>query len=605
MQQERTAVFIVSTTDDHGPGSLREAIEQANRADSAARIDFAIGSGPATVRLSSPLPPTTFAGFIDGWSQPGFTNEPLIEISGADASSGVGLEIVGGGIVVRGLAVTGWPGDGIYAHDCDAVTLEGLHVGVACDGITVAANAGAGIHLRNANSCVIGGPGPRAVVSSGNAGFGVWVAGSADARLTGCFVGTDRRGGTAVPNGTCGVRVDGSPRTVVGGLDEGSRNVIAGNGEYGILIAGRSSGETVVTGNHIGTDATGRHAIANGAAGLLVWESPGVRIGGAVAGEGNLISGNGDYGVVIGGVPAVGTTVLGNRIGTDTTGSEAIPNGGSGIVVQSAPDARIGGPAPGEGNVVSGNTRYGIEITRPDSAGAIIVGNYVGTDASGTRAVANGRSGILVYNTPNVRIGGLGPGEGNVISGGARAGINLDGSAIVDADFAGKGNCNGNLVQGNLIGVDKTGGLPLGNELRGILIFESQDNLIVDNVISANTQDGVLILGTEDDSDPNLVPSGNRVLRNRIGITASGQPCGNGRHGVLVRHGKDNYIGGDTEDDANVIASNGARGVMFSGVGATSNHLGESNDLRDNTLGPFFQREQESRATSGRPARDP
>ena len=108
-------------------------------------------------------------------------------------------------------------------------------------------------------------------------------------------------------------------------------------------------------------------------------------------------------------------------------------------------------------------------------------------------------------------------------------------------------------------------------------------------MISANGEDGILILGPDDDSDPNLVPSGNRILRNRIGVTRSGAPCGNGRHGVFVRHGRDNQIGSDDDDDANTISDNGGRGVTFSGLGARTNVLSPQNELAGNVKGEFHQ----------------
>ncbi|WP_183098166.1 right-handed parallel beta-helix repeat-containing protein [Nocardioides pelophilus] len=484
-------VFTVTTPFDSGPGSLREAILAANEAGAPAVVELAIGSGPVTLRPESPLPPIRFPGLVDGWSQPGSDRRPVVELSGLAAGQGQGLEISGGPLTVRGLAITGWTENGVLVRHSDEVELIGLMV-------------------------------------SGNGGHGILVQTSDRLRVEGCRLGTDADGEVAVPN--------------------------------------RGSG-------------------------IKLYESGAATIGGAQPGAGNIVSGNGRYGIEIGGVGSAGAVVVGNLVGTDATGSRALPNNRDGVVVHSSPDVRIGGTTPGERNVISGNNLYGVEIIAPDAHGARILGNYVGVDASGCRALPNGRSGVLIYNTAHARIGGLGPGEGNVISGGARAGINLDGSVREGYPWTGVGEAHSNVVEGNLIGVDVTGEGAVGNLLRGILVNHTQDNLIVDNVISANTQDGVLILGPEDDSDPNLVPSGNRVLRNRIGITASGQPCGNGRHGVFVRHGKNNYVGGDTEDDANVIASNGARGVMFSGVGATSNHLGESNDLRDNTLGPFFQRE--------------
>jgi hypothetical protein len=467
VQSATARVFTVTSAANGGPGSLREAIELANAGGGRVRIAFAIGSGPATVHLDAPLPPIAFAGVVDGWSQPGYTDRPMVEIRGADATVGSGLEIVGGGLTARGLAVTGWPEDGILVHDCDDVVLQGLHLGMALDGATAVGNGGSGVHALRAQRCSVGGTDTRAaVVASGNGGYGILFEDGADGgRIEGCFVGTDRHGLVAAPNQLSGVRVIQARSSVVGGASPASRNVL------------------------------------------------------------------------------------------------------------------------------SGNVQYGLEVVGPEARDALVIGNHIGTDAGGETAVPNSRTGILVYSTSNVRIGGPAAGEGNVVSGNDRAGITVDGaySDLPEYPYSGLGHCHDNVVQGNLIGVDRTGALPLGNKLRGILVNYAQDNTVIDNVIGANSGDGVLILGPDDDSDPHLVPTRNRVLRNRIGATASGASCGNGRHGVFVRHGSKNQIGGDSADDANIISGNSGRGVMFSGLGARTNVLSPRNDLAGNGQGEFHQ----------------
>jgi hypothetical protein len=525
VHRTRGTVFTVTNNRNRGQGSLRRAIKRANRVRAQARIEFAIEPGPTTIRPRSRLPRVRFAGLIDGWTQPGFEGGPVVEINGAGARRGVGLEIVGSRVTVRGLAITGWPGHGLFVHDCTDVALQGLHVGVGLDGASPAGNGGSGIQLTEAHRCAIGGAGNETVVSSGNVGHGIMVQESADLRLRGSRLGTDRSGRVAVANGESGIKLYESPDAVLGCPTDGSVNVVSGNARYGIEIGGAKSRDLVI---------------------------------------------------------------IGNRIGTDVAGSVAIPNTRDGIVVFMAPNVRIGGADPRERNVISGNNLYGVEIIGPEASGAILIGNFVGTDAAGLTALPNGRSNILIYNAFRSRIGGPGPGEGNVISGGARGGVNLDGSVREGHDWTGVGHAHDNLVQGNLIGVGGDGEEPLGNQLRGVLVNHAQDNTIVDNVISANGEDGVLILGPEDDSNPHLVPTGNRVARNKIGVSRSGAPCGNGRHGVFVRHGQRNMIGGE-DGDTNTIASNVGRGVVFSGTGARTNTLGAINEIAANGKGAFHQ----------------
>lgn len=442
--------------------------------------------------------------------------------------------------------------------------------------------AGGGVGLAIIHSDVT----VRGLAVSGWGEDGVTVIGADRVRLLGLNVGVRPDGRTAAGNTGMGIRTLRAHDCTIGRPGR-ERVVVSGNVEHGVLA--HLSDRLRLQGSFFGTDDTGAAAVPNLQSGIKVYESHAVLIGGEDAG--NVVSGNLRYGLEIGGPGSGDAVVVGNLIGTDATGSRALPNNRDGIVVHSSPNIRIGGPSERERNVISGNNLYGVEILAPGAQGATLVGNYVGTDAAGLKAVPNGRSGILIYNTWNARIGGPGAGDGNLISGGARAGVNLDGSVREGYDWTGVGHAHSNLVQGNLIGVDRTGERPLGNELRGILVNHTQNNLIVDNVVSGNGQDGILVLGPEDDSDPNLTPSGNRMLRNKVGITASGAPCGNGRHGIFVRHGKRNEIGGETADEANVISANEFRGVMFSGVGAGSNLLSPTNELEGNGKGPFLQRD--------------
>ena len=117
--EDRTllSTFLVNTTVDSGPGSLRQAILNSNAAASGtSTIDFAVpGQGVQTIAPISPLPAITNAVLIDGFSQPGYAGTPLIELSGLSAGLADGLTVVGSGITIRGLDVNNFSqGTGIY-----------------------------------------------------------------------------------------------------------------------------------------------------------------------------------------------------------------------------------------------------------------------------------------------------------------------------------------------------------------------------------------------------------------------------------------------------------------------------------------------------------
>src|SRR5262249_40875530 len=145
-----------------------------------------------------------------------------------------------------------------------------------------------------------------------------------------------------------------------------------------------------------------------------------------------------------------GLVVRGNRIGTNAAGIAAIPNVVENIEVVSPSaltPAIVGGSGPGEGNLISGGPQDGMLV----GSNVQIQGNLIGTDVTGTSTLANGWAGIhTTLDAANVIIGGPAPGSRNVISGNG-SGIQLERSL------------GGFIVQGNYIGTDATGAPTLGN----------------------------------------------------------------------------------------------------------------------------------------------
>ncbi|MCH7485319.1 MAG: right-handed parallel beta-helix repeat-containing protein, partial [Chloroflexi bacterium] len=120
-------------------------------------------------------------------------------------------------------------------------------------------------------------------------------------------------------------------------------------------------------------------------------------------------------------------TIQGNYIGTDHTGTVALPNGSSGVNVHGSNTA-VGGTAPADRNLISGNTASGIEMA--GEGPILIVGNFVGTDVTGTAALPNGGDGVQLRNGPQSLIGETGPGAGNLISGNGRNGLTMEGPGV-------------------------------------------------------------------------------------------------------------------------------------------------------------------------------
>ena len=105
-----SGIFSVTNTSDSGPGSLRQAILDSNTATAGTNtIDFAIpDAGVQLIVPLSALPAIVNSVLIDGFSQPGYTGTPLIELSGSQAGQTSGLTITGSDVTIRGLDIGGF-----------------------------------------------------------------------------------------------------------------------------------------------------------------------------------------------------------------------------------------------------------------------------------------------------------------------------------------------------------------------------------------------------------------------------------------------------------------------------------------------------------------
>jgi CSLREA domain-containing protein len=246
--------------------------------------------------------------------------------------------------------------------------------------------------------------------------------------VTGNFIGVDTDGTTVISDGTP-IQVNGNGTasgSIIGSTSPGARNVIASNGGFGGI---ENDGDaTLVQGNYFGTDATGTAAIGSETVGIDIELGTGVTIGGSVPGAGNVINSTGS-GVSIGGVQfnaAVSTTVQGNLIGMDATGTVAFYALFNGIQIGRSVDNTIGGSAPGAGNVI--NARADGILVGGTPTDVVIQGNKIGTDIDGA-PLGNGNCGIAAGDTTTGTIGGVNAGEGNIIAFNALNGVSIAGFA--------------------------------------------------------------------------------------------------------------------------------------------------------------------------------
>ena len=194
----------------------------------------------------------------------------------------------------------------------------------------------------------------------------------------------------------------------------------------------------------------------------------------------NLFDGNG---IVLEGL---GRQVIeGNRIGTNTAGTTDQGNGRAGVYINDAPSVIL------RSNVISGNDSHGVSISGNQADEAVIDGNMIGTNATGTTELGNTMSGVRVSGSDGTRI------IKNVISGNDSHGVSLSGSGTKNT-----------LVAENYIGTNESG-TALANSGSGVHIGDgSSKNLVEGNTIANNTGDGLTVVSSS--------ATGNSIWENSI-----------------------------------------------------------------------------------------
>lgn len=339
--------------------------------------------------------------------------------------------------------------------------------------------------------------------------------------------------------------------------------VINGFESAGIVIGGfGSSGVSGihVEGNYIGVDVTGTTAVPN-SNGIRISDGATLNVIGGVGAAGNVISGNTSFGIALGDAGTVQNRIVGNAIGTSADKSNGVGNGYGIGVFSGASSNEIGGLIAGEGNLISGNVNNGVLMEGAETSQNKIVGNRIGTNASGTAALGafTTSSGIAISDGAHDNtIGGNTPAARNQI-----AGVHASGIAIADA------TSTNNQIQGNYIGVSADGATAIANGGDGILLNNAHLTVIggnspdFGNVISGSSGNGITIFGE--------AATLNVIRSNRIGTDATGSiAIPNSGDGIRVDGAGQNSIG-STAATGNVISGNSGNGIRFANVHADSN----------------------------------
>lgn len=359
------ATFSVTSTNDSGPGSLRQALLDVNASPGPHAVQFSIpGGGVHTLAPLTPWPELTNTVALDGYSQSG--SQPnslqwddaavlLIRLDGQKLTNSLAPALVlhSSGSSVRGLIVVRFA---------------------------------SGIKLDSAGECVI----------AGN-----WIGLDFDGIARGMTFD-----GVTV---TCPVFASAMHNTI-GGAAYGDRNVISGNGT-GISFSPTTAANNSVLNNFVGTDPTGMLPRGNVTAGVVIQSATNILVSGNVI---SAATGAGGCGVEI--IAGAGDIIQGNLIGHGVFGQD-LGNAGDGLYANGAKNLLIGGVGVADGNRIGFNGRHGIDLL--GCSGATIQGNNIGTGSVGTEPWGNLGSGIYLNNSSSNLVGGLAGHNSIVYNGGA------------------------------------------------------------------------------------------------------------------------------------------------------------------------------------------
>lgn len=490
---------VTSTLDDGSVGTLRWAIQQANANAGADRIEFNIpdsDSGHVYYRDDgvtgslTDVAPTMLAdgSIVDFDPDYPFAQHSWFRI---DVDAALPRLAITDTVVMDGLSQPGASentlGIGHNANLRVELTQSGTGSGTS------------GLHIESGAS----GSTVRGLVINDFESMGILVhTGANGVTIQSNYLGTDITGTVDVGNLDAGIQVR-SNDNLIGGALVRDRNVISGNEARGVAFFSFGTiDNNVVQNNYIGVDATGLAGLGNDDHGLQLWDTDNTRI------LTNVISGNETDGILArAGSVVRGSLIQGNFLGVGADGTTVIANGQSGIRLNSniTSNTTIGGTVSGAGNIISGNRRHGVLMDGASVTGTSIWGNFIGTDRTGTVNLGNGGSGVFTFlSAEDNWIGGVNPGEGNLIGHNSADGVTLSGM--------GTGQGYANRVRGNQIfsngqmGIDLLGdGQSPNDDNFGGGIADSDDgpNRLQNhpNLLSARLLNGDLILQLEATSD--------------------------------------------------------------------------------------------------------
>ena len=317
--------WIVTNTNDDGPGSLRQAMSAVRAGETISFdqgvFDLTASDAATTINVKSALPP------LDKGNVTIDAQDRRVTVNGSAAGSTDGLAITSDGNSILGLTVLGFTGSGISIQNGQNNILGGnrlIGAGPNGQGLRVSSNGTYGIQIK----------GPKA---TGNL-------------VKGCWLGLSASGREMHPN-LAGLLLEGGANgNTIGSTVDGERNAVSGNYYEGITVSGTGTDNNAIVGNIIGAAAvswssTGRAAsrgessllsvvqmpLGNGSAGVFLSKgTKNTKVGGPASSDGNLIAYNGGNGVEVHTTDSMYNSANSNMISENIKGGIQLSDGSNG-----------------------------------------------------------------------------------------------------------------------------------------------------------------------------------------------------------------------------------------------------------------------------------
>jgi hypothetical protein len=571
-------IFYVTNLNDSGEGSLRFALECANKTISIKSfIKFSVSG---TITLQSELPKLINPIVILGKSAPdwNYMGQPTIKLD-LNRCGGLKLLITSNMSIINGLEITNSLDSGIIVLSNNCIIADCYIHDNIDNGILLYQGSYANTIGELKYDLTTGNKIPSNVINN-NGNNGIFVNFSQNNQIINNYIGVNYSGSEVMSNNSNGIYLYNSNNNNIGNPfytnpvtgeknnptgSEGIKpsvfvtppygNLISGNKENGIMISGCFN--TSIFGNFIGTNYAGLEAIPNNLNGALVTNSTYTKFLGCSINNNpfvyyNVISGNLLNGMLI--IYSNDTYVQGNFIGIGAQNDNLIPNGLDGLFVGKATLKTVVGGVIPLGNVISGNTLNGIHVS--DTATEFETYNTFGGLFAFGGAAPNGDNGILFDGEgTNIRVGKSSDDRTNVFSGNNKNGIEIIGY-ISDI-----------VVESVIVGLrtkglfppepNKENGIHLGGNCSNVVIGNKVSSIIFNkSVISGNLGCGILI-----DENPSNILITNTIIGLNIKQEDSVlTPVGNKKDGILINSDSNNVV---KLYSPNIIAGNDGHGIKI------------------------------------------